>query len=111
MRFEKHINRDSVNFELEGTPEEIKEILPEVLELGYEFEESDEKLNEVEKVSDKLQLVAHKLDHVREPILQQERRVIKDNIIELKQQSGEEWAIGETIQRILNIEDCENENY
>ena len=65
------------------------------------------KLKEVEKVSEKLQLVAHKLDHIREPILQQDRVRVVGKIGELKQSDGESWAIGETIERILSILDCE----
>ncbi len=68
-------------------------------------------LQEVEKVSDELQLVAHKLDHVREPILKQDRGMIEAKIKILKQSDGEGWAIGDAIQRILDIKDCEECNY
>ena len=68
-------------------------------------------LKELEKVSDKLQLTAHKLDHVRELVLQHDRERWQTKIKQLKQGDGEDWAIGETIQRILDIDDCENNRY
>ena len=62
---------------------------------------------EVESVSDELQLTAHKLDHIREPILMQDEREIRRHIDMLKSGSGEGWAIGEVIERILDIGECE----
>ena len=63
---------------------------------------------EIEKVIDALQLNAHKLDYIREPILQQDRVRVVEKIGELKQSDGESWAIGEAVERILRIKDTED---
>ena len=65
--------------------------------------------DEVTKVFDELQTTANKLDYIREPILLQDRSLMLGWVNILKSAgSGEEWAIGEAIQRILNIDDGED---
>ena len=63
---------------------------------------------ELDKLQDQLQLTAHKLDHIRELILDHDRNRWEAKIEQLKRGDGEDWAIGETIGRILRIQDTEN---
>ncbi len=44
----------------------------------------------------------NKVDYLSEPVLNQDRAMIEAKIKQLKQSDGEGWAIGESIQRILD---------
>ena len=92
MKVEKFGN----GYEIQGTSEEIKEILPYI---------DCNVLKEVDNVSDELQLTSNRLDYIRELVLQQDKEVMQTKIKQLKQSDGEGWAIGETIERILDIKD------
>lgn len=63
----------------------------------------DKAKKEIGEVFDALRLASHKLDHIREPILQQDRKMIEVKIKQLQQCDGEGWAIAEVVQRILDI--------
>ncbi len=70
---------------------------------------SEKMLKEVDKVSDKLQQTSQKLDYIREITLQHDKAVLQTKITQLKQSDGEDWAIGETIRRILELETLSGE--
>ena len=97
MRFEKYDNM----YEIEGTPKEVKEILS-FMNFDAQFNTND-KLKEVDKVSDKLQEVSNKLDYIMEALVLCEEGVLEKKIESLKQFDGEFWAIGEAIERILEV--------
>jgi len=59
-------------------------------------------MGEWEKVFNELQKVGNTLDNIAEPVLSCDRGVLEEKLVSLKQSDGEGWAIGESIQRILN---------